>query len=142
MNTQPPEAYPVHAPEPSGAQGLIGYHIDLSDPTGGAVVRLEVQDQHLNRNGTLQGGIQSMMLDAAAGFSASRFLSGQEPVVTPVVTLSLTSQFLAPAHLGFIVATGYVTGGGYKIVYASADIRDANGTLLSQGHGVFKRTVL
>jgi len=63
-------------------------------------------------------------------------------VVTPVVTLSLTSQFLAPAPLGLVIATGFVTGGGYKIVYASADIRDANGTLLSQGHGVFKRTVI
>lgn len=142
MPSQLPEPYPVHTPEPSGAQSMVGYHIDLSDPAGGAVVRLDVQAKHLNRNGTLQGGIQSMLLDAAAGFSASRFLAGQDPTVTPVVTLSLTSQFIAPAPLGAVIATGYVTGGGYKIVYASADIRDAHGTLLSQGHGVFKRTVL
>lgn len=142
MTSRLPETYPAHAPEGSGAQALVGYTIDLSDPAGGAVVRLVVDTQHLNRNGTLQGGIQSMMLDAAAGFSASRFLAGQEPVITPVVTLSLSAQYLAPAHVGLVVATGTVTGGGYKIVYASADIRDAHGTLLSQGQGVFKRTVI
>jgi len=140
LTSQRPDTYPAHAPEGSGAQALIGYDIDLNDPAGGAVVRLVVDTQHLNRNGTLQGGIQSMMLDAAAGFSASRFLAGQDPVITPVVTLSLTAQYLAPAHMGLVVATGYVTGGGYKIVYASAEIRDAQGLLLSQGQGVFKRT--
>jgi uncharacterized protein (TIGR00369 family) len=134
--------FPPHEPLGSGAQDLVGYVIDLSDPAGGAVVRLEVEAKHLNRNGTLQGGIHAMMLDAAAGFSASRHLAGQEAQIVPVVTLSLTTNFLAPANLGPVVATGRVTGGGHKIVYAEADIRDAQGTLLSQGTGIFKRTVL
>lgn len=134
--------YPPHEPEGSGAQDLVGYVIDLTDPDGSAVVRLTVEEKHLNRNGTLQGGIHAMMLDAAAGFAASRYLSGDAPKVTPVVTLSLTSNFLAPAPLGEVIATGHVVGGGRKVVYANADIRDAAGRLLSQGSGVFKRTVL
>ena len=142
MTSQPPKVYPAHQPEPSGAQDLVGYDIDLDDPAGGAVVRLRVEARHLNRNGTLQGGIQAMLLDAAAGFSASRFLAGDDPTVTPVVTLSLTSNFLAPALMGDVIATGQVTGGGHKIVYASAEIRDGDGKLLSHGNGVFKRTAL
>jgi uncharacterized protein (TIGR00369 family) len=122
-------------------QDLIGYSIDLSDGAGGAVVRLTVEAKHLNRNGTLQGGIHAMMLDAAAGFSASRWLAGQEPVIVPVVTLSLTTHFLAPAPLGEVIATGHVVGGGRKVVYANAEVRDAAGRLLSQGNGVFKRSV-
>ena len=134
--------FPPHEPTGSGAQDLVGYKIDLSNPEGGAVVRLTVQAKHLNRNGTLQGGIHAMLLDAAAGFAASRHLAGQEPEVVPVVTLSLTTHFLAPANLGDVIATGRVTGGGRKVVYAEADMRDAEGTLLSQGTGIFKRTIL
>ncbi len=104
------------------------------------MLRLEVGPQHLNRNGTLHGGIHAMMLDAAAGFSASRHLAGQAVDIVPVVTLSLTTHFLAAGGQGQVIAMGQVTGGGYKIIYAEAEIRDADGTLLSKGSGVFKRT--
>lgn len=142
MSASQETSYPAHLPERSGAQELIGYTIDLSDPQGKAVVRLDVEAKHLNRNGTLQGGIHAMMLDAAAGFSASRYLAGQDPVVTPVVTLSLTANFLSPAPLGAVIATGHVVGGGRKVVYANAEIRDDQGRLLSQGNGVFKRIAI
>ncbi len=134
--------YPPHEPTGSGAQDLVGYRIDLSNPEGGAVVRLQVEAKHLNRNGTLQGGIHAMMLDAAAGFAASRHLAGQDPQIVPVVTLSLTTHFLAPAKTGEVTATGWVRGGGRKVIYADAEIRSADGTLLSQASGIFKRTVI
>lgn len=137
MPSQPP-----HEPTGSGAQDLVGYRIDLSNPEGGAVVRLEVAAKHLNRNGTLQGGIHAMMLDAAAGFAASRHLAGQDPQIVPVVTLSLTTHFLAPTNTGEVTATGWVRGGGRKVIYADAEIRSAEGTLLSQASGIFKRTVI
>jgi uncharacterized protein (TIGR00369 family) len=130
--------FPPHVATKSGAQDLVGYTIDLSDSDGGAVVRLHVEAKHLNRNGTLQGGIHAMLLDAAAGFSASRQLAGQGDIV-PVVTLSLNAQYLAAAGVGEVIATGRVTGGGRKIIYAEAEICGADGTVLSRGAGVFKR---
>lgn len=133
---------PAHVPTGSGAQSLVGYKIDLSDPAGGAVVRLTIEARHLNRNGTLQGGIQAMLLDAAAGFAASRHLAGDAPEIVPVVTLSLNINYLAPALGGEVTATGRVQGGGRKVVYANAQIADEGGKLLSQGSGIFKRTVL
>ncbi len=132
---------PPHTSIPSGVQDLVGYHIDLTDPAGSAVVRLDVEAKHLNRNGTLQGGVHAMLLDAAAGFSASRALGGQGDIV-PVVTLTLTTHFLAPVSEGEVVATGHVTGGGRKIIYADAEVRGPDGALLSRASGVFKRTVL
>lgn len=131
-------ALPAHVAAGSGAQDLVGYKIDLSDPAGGAVVRLQVEPKHLNRNGTLQGGIHAMLLDAAAGFAASRQLAGQGDIV-PVVTLSLHAQYLASVEAGEVIATGHVTGGGRKIIYAEAEICRADGTVLSRGAGVFKR---
>ena len=130
---------PLKAPA-SGAQGLIGYTIDLSAPDGTASVVLDVQPQHMNRNGTLHGGIHSMMLDAASGFAASRHLGQNDGLLVPVVTLSLTTAFVGPGGYGQVVARGWVTGGGYKIIYCEADIRDAGGQVLSKGQGVFKRT--
>ena len=129
---------PPHEPPRSGAENLIGYHIDLNDPAGASRVTLEIEPRHLNRNGTLHGGIHAMMLDAAAGFAASRLLAGEGEIV-PVVTLSLSTSFIAAAATGTVIATGKVSGGGRKIIYSGAEIHDAEGRLLSSAAGVFKR---
>ena len=129
---------PPHEAPKSGAELLIGYRIDLSDPSGLATVTLDIEPKHRNRNGTLHGGIHAMMLDAAAGFAASRFLAG-EGVLVPVITLSLNTSYVAAVAEGRVVATGRVTGGGYKIVYATAEIAGADGRVLSSAAGVFKR---
>lgn len=137
MSTEQDSLPPHEAPK-SGAELLIGYKIDLNDPSGLATVTLDIQAQHRNRNGTLHGGIHAMMLDAAAGFSASRAMAGEGALV-PVLTLSLTTNFVQGASDGRVVATGRVTGGGYKIAYATAQIEDAAGRVLSSASGVFKR---
>lgn len=133
-------SFPPREAPGSGAQALIGYTIDLTAPDGTSRVVLDVAPPHMNRNGTLHGGIHAMMLDAAAGFAVSRHLGGQGADLVPVVTLSLTTAFVGPGGTGQVTATGRVTGGGYKIIHAEADIRDAEGNLLSRGQGVFKRT--
>lgn len=129
---------PLEAPA-SGAQGLVGYTIDLTAPDGTADVVLDVQPQHMNRNGTLHGGIHSMMLDAAAGFAASRHLGQSDGLLIPVVTLSLNTSYVGPGGAGRVTAHGWVTGGGYKIIYGEAEIRDAEGRILSKGQAVLKR---
>lgn len=118
---------------------MVGYRIDLNDPSGIATVTLDIDAKHRNRNGTLHGGIHAMMLDAAAGFAASRFLAGEGALVQ-VMTLSLNTSYVAAVAEGQVVATGKVTGGGYKIVYATAEITDAAGRVVSSAAGVFKRT--
>lgn len=132
--------FPPHNGPASGAQSLIGYDIDLSAEDGTVRITLEVQAQHLNRNQTLHGGIHAMMLDAAAGFAASRRLAGEADSLVPVVTLSLNTSFLAPAGLGPVVVRGWATGGGYKIVYGEAEVLDAKGVVCSRGVGVFRRS--
>lgn len=131
-------SFPSHKAPESGAQDLIGYSVDLSAPDGAARVVLDMEPKHLNRNGTLHGGIHAMMLDAAAGFAASRQLANEGDLV-PVVTVCLNTAFLAPVSVGKVVATGRVAGGGYKIMYADAEIHDAEGRLCSKASGVFKR---
>lgn len=131
--------YPPHEAPGSGAHDLVGYDVDLSDPGGTARVSLAIGPQHRNRNGTLHGGIHAMMLDAAAGFAASRMLSDGGQAIVPVVTVTLTTDFVAAARDGMVEAVGRVAGGGYKIVYADAELRDGQGRLCSRATGVFKR---
>jgi uncharacterized protein (TIGR00369 family) len=131
--------FPPHEAPTSGAQALVGYVVDLTGADGCAHVRLDLAPQHMNRNGTLHGGIHAMMLDAAAGFAASRLLAEGSPDLVPVLTLSLNTAFLAGAQSGEVVATGRVRGGGRKIVYADAELRDADGRLCSTASGVFRR---
>lgn len=132
---------PTHEAPQSGAELMVGYRIDLSDPSGAATVTLEIEAKHRNRNGTLHGGIHAMMLDAAAGFAASRHLAQQGSLV-PVQTLSLNTSYIAAAAEGQVIARGKVTGGGYKIVYATSEITDAAGRVLSAAAGVFKRVTI
>lgn len=132
MTSAPPD---VPAAPGSGAHDLIGYDIDLSAGDGTARVVLDLAPKHLNRNGSLHGGIIAMMLDASAGFAAS-LASGQGLI--PVVTVALNTQYLAPAISGRVVATGMVKQAGGSICYADAELRDDAGTLLATGNGVFK----
>ena len=131
--------FPPHEAPLSGAHGLVGYEIDLAADDGTALITLDIRPDHLNRNETLHGGIHAMMLDAAAGFAASRLLADGAAEIVPVVTVSLTTSFLAPVTKGQAIAKGWVAGGGRKIIYADAEIRDADGTLCSKASGVFKR---
>ena len=120
----------------SGAQDLIGYKIDLSAADGSAKIVLEIEDRHRNRNSSLHGGIVTMMLDAAAGFAVSRGAGG--PGLVPVATVSLTTNYVAPAVSGVVTATGFLSGGGRSILYAGAELRDEGGALLASASGVFK----
>lgn len=130
--------YPPHDAPPSGVAGLIGFHPDLSAQDGSTRVTLDLTAQHLNVSGVLHGGLHTLLLDVAAGFACARHLALNGPFV-PVLTLSLTTDYIASVSSGLVTAVGRVTGGGYKIVYAEAVLRDAEGKLLSRATGVFKR---
>ena len=132
MTSAPPE---VPTAPGSGAHDLIGYDIDLSAGDGTSRVVLDIAAKHLNRNGSLHGGIIAMMLDASAGFAAS--MAGGAGL-TPVVTVALNTQYLAPALAGQVVATGVTKHAGRSICYADAELRDDQGNLIATGNGVFK----
>lgn len=121
----------------SGAQDLVGYHVDLSGADGAGRVILEIEPRHLNRNGSLHGGIVAMLLDAASGFAVSRGAPGA--VLPPVATISLTTSYVAPALGGrTVTAIGHVTGGGRTVAFAKAELTDEDGALLASSTGVFR----
>ena len=121
----------------TGAQTLLGYVVDISAKDGKGRCVLDIGPQHTNRHGGLHGGIIACMLDNAMGYAAS--LSGDPEGQTKFMTISMNTQFIAPANTGRITATGTVTGGGRKLVFVDGELRDADGGVLATASGFFKR---
>ncbi len=121
----------------TGAQTLLGYVVDISAQDGTARCWLEIGPQHGNRHGGLHGGVISCMLDNAMGFAAS--LTGDEAGNTKVMTLSMTTQYMAPIREGVVVATGEVSGGGRNTMFTEGRVEDETGRVLASATGVYKR---
>ena len=122
----------------TGTQTLIGYVVDVSDPDGSGRCWLDIGPQHTNRHRVLHGGIAAAVLDNASGTTGS--LTVDATGRAPFLTISLTTQFVAPAHEGHrVTATGRVTGGGRSLKYISAELVDDEGRLIATSTGVFKR---
>lgn len=100
-------------------------------------VRLQPDHTHLNRQNVLHGGVVATILDSALGFACSRHLS--EDADIHVVTVSYTVNFIAATAASEVIATGRVTGGGYKTVFAQGEVRTVDGKLLATATGVYKR---
>lgn len=122
----------------SGTQTLVGYVVDVGQPDGRGRAWLQTEARHSNRNGMLHGGIIAMLLDAACGFTASMRLG--DHALTPLVTVSLTTQFVAAAVIGSrVTATGIPAGGGRKIAYVQGELRDDASRLIATASAVYKK---
>lgn len=121
----------------TGTQRLVGYVIDVSDPNGCARCWLDIDDRHLNRHNVLHGGIATMLLDSASGATGSLTIDPEG--LAPFLSVSLTTNFIAPGLPGRVTATGQITGGGRSIKYISAQLIHEDGTLIATSTGVFKR---
>lgn len=122
----------------TGAQRLLGYTLDIGRGDGRARCTLVVDETHGNRHGRLHGGLAVALLDNAMGATASLTVdaSGRRPFMT----ISMSTQFLAPGRMGTrLTATGRVTGGGRSLVFVDGELADEAGTLIATASGVFKR---
>lgn len=123
----------------TGTQALVGYVVDTGQDDRRARAWLEIGPQHTNRVGMLHGGLISMLLDAACGFTASMML-GDGSDRTPLVTVSLTVNFVQGARVGqTVTAIGAPAGSGRKIAHVTGEIRDDEGRLIATCTSVFRK---
>ncbi len=136
MRSLPPDGPRVIRDE-TGAQTLLGYVVDIRAEDGSARCWLEIEGKHGNRHGGLHGGIIACMIDNAMGYAAARSFddSGQ----TRVRTLSMTTNFVAPAAQGVVHAVGRVSGGGRGTAFTEGELVDEAGAVLATATGVYKR---
>ena len=122
----------------TGTQRLVGYVLDVGGGDGRARCRLRLGPQHLNRHGVMHGGIAASLLDNALGATAS--LSVDPTGRAPFLTVTMTTQFLAPAREGAsLKAVGQLVGGGRSTLFVEGVLRDGEGRTVATATGVFKR---
>ena len=119
----------------TGAQKLIGWVTDLSQPDGRARLYLDIGPQHTNRHGVLHGGIIAMLLDSCCGYTGASHLDRK--AMPEMLSVSFTTNFVAPASEGRVTATGHVTG-GRRTLFISAELRDSADRLIATSTGVYK----
>ena len=102
---------------------------------GRVVIRMALQPNHLNRQGALQGGVVSALLDAACGYAG---IDPDNAERSNSVTISLAINFIGSVKSGHVLATGTVTGSGRKIYFSQATVTAPDGRVLASAQGSFK----
>ena len=100
---------------------------------GEARCTLEVGPQHLNRRGVAHGGVLAALLDSALGAAVISAM----PEEWWCATTSLTTQFVAGAGAGRLVATGRVLRRGQAVAFAAGEVRDERGAIVAAASGTW-----
>jgi acyl-coenzyme A thioesterase 13 len=111
---------------------LIGMTVDASDD-GGATAAIDAGPHHLNRHGTVHGGVLASLADAAMGAALVGASHGEQDPVT----VSLTVTYLEPAPDGPLTATARIRRLGGRLTIAEADIAAGDGTIVATALGTF-----
>lgn len=108
-------------------------------------MQLLLNHRHLNQAGTLHGGVVTTMIDIACSI-AVRACQDESPTGSaepepdadrPVATLTLNTCFLATTRRGVVTVHAQRRGGGKRIHFAAAQVKDQNGKLLATGEGSY-----
>lgn len=120
---------PRSLPQPSGFNRTMGMKLTRWEE-GLAELTVQIADEHLNGAGAVHGGVVASLLDNAVTFSTIYSRDPSRP--RRCVTLSLSCTFVGQARSGAVLtATGRLRGGGRKIKFAVAEIRDQDGALVA-----------
>jgi uncharacterized protein (TIGR00369 family) len=130
----------THAPAAADNPLLQHLGIALAEAAAGrAVFDIELDQRHLNRQGSLQGGVAATLLDAACGYAGLADDLGR--VRGHAVTVTLNVAYLRRACGGRLRATGTVTRAGRSIYFACGELATETGELIATAQGAFKRIV-
>jgi uncharacterized protein (TIGR00369 family) len=112
-------------------QRHLGIEIETLE-VGKARLRLPITPFCLNVNGRLHGGVVTSLLDSIMGLT----IRSQRD--TRIATVSLTTQFLAPADQGDVLfATGTIITQGKRIISIEAVVNDQQERIIAKAIGTF-----
>lgn len=111
----------------SSFHASIGITVERVRP-GSVDLRLEAGPGHVNLQGTVHGGVLATLADTAAGLAVRSAI----PTGSRHVSVNLDVQYLAPARVGTLLATGRVVRMGRRIAFADADVTDADGAVVAR----------
>lgn len=111
---------------------FLGPQIERQDK-GVVEIRLPFRDEFLRQDGSdwLHGGVVSALVDIAGDYAVIT------EVGVGVPTIDLRVDYLRPARRGDLLATGRTVRVGRTVSIADVEVRDADGTLVAVGRGVY-----
>jgi uncharacterized protein (TIGR00369 family) len=126
-----------HTEEPENP--LLAYlGIELMEVGAGhATFGMTVEPRHLNRQGSLQGGVAATLLDAACGYAGLAANDGE--ALGNAVTVMLTISYMSKVNTGRVQAIGTVTKMGRSIYFSDGKLVSAQGEIIATAQGAFKR---
>jgi uncharacterized protein (TIGR00369 family) len=99
---------------------------------GKSVCYIDVEDVHLNGNGTLHGGVYASLMDNAMGLSVAALVGLR------TATIGLDVHFLGAVREGRITCSALVVHRTRRIATVEAKVRDGDGNLVALGTGTFR----
>lgn len=97
------------------------------------MLRLPLQQMHLNSIGTVHGGVAASLADTACGIA----LLSVAPEGARFVTASLNVNYVGAAHGGFIDAEAAVVAVRKRVAFVEATLKDAAGEVIARASVVF-----
>jgi uncharacterized protein (TIGR00369 family) len=99
---------------------------------GRAVMHMDVEEIHLNGNGTLHGGVYASLIDNVMGLSVSSLVGLR------TATTQMNVHFLGPVSEGRVVCRGEVVYRTRRTATAEGKVFDERGNLVAMGTGSFR----
>jgi uncharacterized protein (TIGR00369 family) len=125
----------MRAPPPgSGTFGEdLGMFVLAERDDGSVEVALDAGAEHHREGGIVHGGVMMTLLDSAMAAAVRRTLTpGQW-----IASASITTDFLAAAKEGRLVARGWVERRGKLSAFPRGELRDSTGALVARASGVW-----
>jgi uncharacterized protein (TIGR00369 family) len=132
-----PDERHVLPPTDNPLLGYLGIRL-ASVGDGRCTFELDLEPRHLNRQGSVQGGVTATLLDAACGYAG--LPAGPDGALGHAVTVMLTISYLSKASTGRLRATAQVTRAGKSLYFASAELTTDACVLVATAQGTFKRS--
>ncbi len=109
----------------------IGAKVEEVEP-GRSVIRIDVEEHHLNGAGTLHGGVYASLIDNAMGLSVLALVGVR------TATIEMNVHFLGAVSEGRITCAAEVLHRTRRTATAEAKVRDSQGNLVAMGTGAFR----
>ncbi|HEV2092137.1 MAG TPA: PaaI family thioesterase [Rubrobacter sp.] len=109
----------------------IGAKVEDVEP-GHSVIRINVEEHHLNGAGTLHGGVYASLIDNAMGLSVLALVGVR------TATIEMNVHFLGAVSEGRITCAAEVVHRTRRTATAEAKVHDSQGNLVAMGTGAFR----
>ena len=118
----------------SGFREALGFTVTEWAPNK-AVLLVDMNEKHLNRNGFVHGGVFMSLLDSAAGLSGT--YCSVPGNVRRCITVSMNTHFISPVKEGRLRVEADLVSRGRKMFFVEARISSDDG-LVATGQGVLR----